>query len=330
MVELFGIEVGSIGYGMMGLTWRSVVPLEQEDCIHLLNTAFESGARFWNAGEFYGTPEKNSLHLLKEYFTRYPERASQVVLSIKGGLDPVKMTPDGSEKGVTRSIEQCIRVLDGTKKIDIFECARVDPEVPIEETIMALARFVKEGKIGGIGLSEVRAETIKRAHKVHKISIVEIELSLWTTDVLQNGIAETCHNLGIPMAAYAPLSRGALTGKFVTKNSELPESRRAYPKFQDENLENNLRLSKEIENMAKAKNCTPTQVALGWITSLGQHKGQIIIPIPGAEKEEWVRQNSTAVTLTKEEMQHIDNALQANRTRGDRYWAAFAKYCEEK
>lgn len=142
---------------------------------------------------FYGTPESNSLHLLKYYFTKYPEDADKVVLSIKGAYDRSTNTPQGSPEGIRASVEEAVRVLDGTKKIDVFEQARVDPNVPIETSVAALAELVKEGKIGGIGLSEVSAATIRRAAKVAEIAAVEIELSLFTTDVLSNGVADACH-----------------------------------------------------------------------------------------------------------------------------------------
>ena len=143
-------------------------------------------------GIHYGTPEANSLHLLKYYFEKYPEDASKVVLSIKGAYG-MKTGPDGSPEGIRASVDEAVKVLAGTKTIDVFECARRDPNVPIETSVKALAELLKEGKIAGIGLSEVGANTIRKAHAVHPISAVEIELSLFTPDPLHNGIADTCH-----------------------------------------------------------------------------------------------------------------------------------------
>jgi len=142
---------------------------------------------------FYGTPDANSLHLAKYYFTEYPEDADKVVLSIKGAYDRSTGSPDGTPDGIRAAVEEALRVLDGSKKIDTFQCARVDPNVPIETSVQALAELVSAGKIGGIGLSEVSAATIRRAHAVHPIAAVEIELSLFSTDVLTNGVAATCH-----------------------------------------------------------------------------------------------------------------------------------------
>jgi pyridoxine 4-dehydrogenase len=144
------------------MTWAAQ-PTAHEICFESLNTALELGANFWNGGELYGTPEYNSLHLLNKYFTKHPENADKVVLSIKGGLKPGVLAPDGSEENIRRSVDECLRLLDGKKKIDIFECARQDPKTTVEQTVSILAQCVKEGKIGGIGLSEVDADTIRRA-----------------------------------------------------------------------------------------------------------------------------------------------------------------------
>lgn len=183
MPSLLGKEVGPIGYGTMstippkrtpqladimliiksGMTWNAQPP-SHEVCFETLNTTLELGANFWNAGELYGTPEYNSLHLLNKYFAKYPENADKVVLSVKGGLKKGELVPDGSEENIRRSVDECLRLLDGKKKLDIFECARQDSAFPVEETIKVLAEYVKEGKIGGIGLSEVDAETIRRAY----------------------------------------------------------------------------------------------------------------------------------------------------------------------
>lgn len=148
---------------ILGLTWNPQVTPE-DVAFETLNKALELGANFWNGGELYGTPDYNSLHLLNKYFTKYPENAEKVVLSIKGGLKPGQLIPDGSEENIRRSVDECLKVLDGKKKVDIFQCARQDKDFPVEHTMEVLAKCVKEGKIGGIGLSEIDAETIRRAY----------------------------------------------------------------------------------------------------------------------------------------------------------------------
>ena len=329
MAIILDHKIGPIGFGIMGLTWRADPP-SQPQSFSLMDTALSCGANFWNGGEFYGTPERNSLHLLNEYFTKNPERASQVLLSIKGGFKPGTLEPDSSEAGLRRSVDECNRVLDGKKRVDIFECARMDQNTPIEETIKVLGELKQEGKIGGVGLSEVKAETIRRAHKVHPIAVVEVELSLWTTDILRNGVAETCAELGIPIVAYAPLSRGALTGVFPTKNSDLPAHRRHFPKFQDDVIERNLRLSQEVDRIAQKKGCTKPQIALAWIRGMSRRKGLgVIVPIPGAEKDEWVRENCKDITLSEEEMQELEEILSKNRIVGERYSGQLANLVDE-
>lgn len=144
-------------------------------------------------GLIYGTPDNNSLHLLKYYFTTYPEDAPKVILSIKGAYDAATHTPTGSPAALRQSVEDALAILDGCKSIDVFEMARVDPTVPIEESVGALAALVQEGKIGGVGLSEVGAKSIRAAAKVTRIAAVEIELSLFTTEPLRNGIVAACH-----------------------------------------------------------------------------------------------------------------------------------------
>lgn len=167
-----------------------------------MKAALEAGCNFWNAGEHYGSPEWNSIKLLASYFKQYPEDADKVVLSVKGAFDFATMTPTGSPEGVKKSLDNIFKDLDGTKKIDIFECARVDPKTPLEVTFKFLEdEYVKKGLIGGISLSEVGAATLRRAAKITKISGVEVELSLWSTHVLENGVAAACAEFNIPLVA---------------------------------------------------------------------------------------------------------------------------------
>lgn len=327
-----GHKVGPVGYGLMGLTWRPN-PQPFETSFETMRTALECGATCWNGGELYGPPEKNSLHLLHDYFTKYPEDASKVVLNIKGGLKVGQLAPDGSEAGVRRSVENSVRILDGTKKIDMFECARVDPDVPVEETVKALGQMVREGLIGAIALSEVSASTIRRASAIHPIAAVEVELSLWCTDILYNGIAATCGELSIPILAYSPLCRGALgTGTSITRNADIPKGdiKRILPKFQDDVLAQNNRITAEVDKLAQRKGCTRAQVALAWVRQLshrtlpdGRGMAGVIVPIPGATTSERVRENTASVDvhLTEAEMDEIDDILNRNPVQGDRYHA---------
>ena len=281
-----------------------------------MKAALAAGANFWNGGEFYGTPEANSLHLLNAYFTKYPEDADKVVLSLKGAL--TSFVPSGDKEGITRSIENCLKVLDGKKKIDIFECARVDPKVPIEETVGYLAEFVKAGKIGGIGLSETGAATIRRAASVHPIAAVEIEYSLVCTDIRDNNVASTCAELQIPLIAYSPLGRGYLTGSMSAHT--LSEWQKLTPRFQGENFRNNMELVNAITKVAEKKGCTIAALAISWIKAQSGTKGYPpIIPIPGATTVSRVNENLKDVHFTAEELADIEKILSTIPVLGARY-----------
>jgi len=320
MPQLTGKPVGDIGYGLMGLTWRPSPP-SQDQSFAAMRTALSLGANNWNGGELYGPPERNSLHLLNEYFTQYPEDAEKVVLSIKGGLVPGQLKPDGSKKGVQRSIDECLKVLDGKKFVDLFECARVDPATPIEDTVSYIAEYVKAGKIGGIGLSEVSAASIRKAHKIYPIAAVEAELSLWSTDILENGVASTCAELGIPVIAYSPLGRGFLTGRYkkhgdIEKDSMLLH----YDRFQPEVFDENIKLLHAVEDMAKAKSATPAQIALGWVLAQSGAEGMpTIIPIPGATTSARIEENMKPVKLSADDMTALNAILKKFAPLGGRY-----------
>ncbi|KAI9722292.1 MAG: hypothetical protein M1812_001764 [Candelaria pacifica] len=317
MTSILGKKVGSTGYG---LTWRAN-PIPQEESFKAMKAALDKGANLWNGGELYGPPDKNSLHLLNQYFTKYPEDAEKVVINIKGGIG-ANMMPDGTEEGVQKSVDNCLNILDGKKHLDIFECARVDPKTPIETTIAALAKYVKAGKISGISLSEVRAETIRRAHKVHPICSVEVEFSLWSTDILTNGIAETCAELGIPIIAYSPLGRGFLTGQ-IKKWEDIAEDdhfRRMSPRFQPDVFPKNVELVIELEKVAKKKGCAPAQLALAWVKATSARPGMpVIIPIPGATTVDKIVENSTDVELSTADMDEINAILKDAVVIGGRY-----------
>lgn len=174
-----------------------------------MRAALDAGCLFWNGGEFYGTPSYNSMTLLERYFARYPEDAGKVVLSMKGGVDVATLRPDSSPESLRKSVDNTTGQLKGCKKVDMFECARRDPQHPLEETFGILNKeYVDTGKIGGISLSEVSAATIHEAVKITKVAAVEVELSLWSTDPLENGVAAACAQHGIPLVAYSPVGRG--------------------------------------------------------------------------------------------------------------------------
>ncbi|RDL42275.1 NAD(P)-linked oxidoreductase [Venustampulla echinocandica] len=329
MPQILGKEIGPIGYGLMGLTWR-LNAKDVEESIQVMKTALDAGCNFWNGGEFYGTPEYNSLHLLNQYFTKYPEDADKVILSIKGALSHAGGGPDPSPEGIKRSVENCLKVLDGKKKIDLFESARMDKKTPIEDTVKAIDDYVKAGKIGGISLSEVSAATIHRAAKVAKIAACEVELSMFSLDILNNGVAAACAEHNIPIVAYSPLSRGLLTGDIKTP-ADLAETdmRHHFPRFQGENYAKNLELVQKVEELAREKGCTPAQLAINWVRHLSKRDGNPeIFPIPGATKVDRVLENSKVVELSNGEAAAIYSILKKFEVAGTRYPATHSTFLE--
>ncbi|KAI1198838.1 voltage-gated shaker-like K+ channel, subunit [Nemania serpens] len=278
---------------------------------------------FWNGGEFYGPPEYNSLVLLERYFEKYPEDADRVIISIKGGVNLKTHLPDASPENTRRTLDDCIAQLKGRKKIDLFEFARRDQNVPMEETFKLIQEeYIDTGKLGGISLSEVRAETIHEAAKHIKVAAVEVELSLFSTDILNNGVASACAQHGIPIVAYSPIGRGMLSGKLKSTNDikDGVFQAFAFPRFQPGNFEANLRLVEQVEEIAAAKSCTPAQLAINWTMAVSRRPGMpTIIPIPGATTVERVDENCKLVDLTDEEMARIDAVLATFTTAGERY-----------
>lgn len=319
MSTINGKQIGKVGFGMMSLTkpWE---PIEYPVAVKVLKTALEQGANFWNGGIHYGTLPANSLHLIKYYFEQYPEDVGKVCLSIKGAFD-IEAGPDGSPEGIRSSVEYAVGVLGGVKTIDVFELARVDPRVPIEISVRTLAELVKEGKFGGIGLSEVSAATIRKANAVHPIAAVEIELSLFTPDPLHNGIVDTCHELGIPVIAYSPVSRGLLTSE-LRKSDDLPaeDRRRILPRFQTEVFVQNFKLVEAVEAIAERKGATLAQVAIGWVCEQGG------IPIPGSTKINRVVENCHPPELTNEDLDELQRLLERFPIAGQRYGGEHEKF----
>lgn len=234
MPQINGQDVGATGYGLMGewpmlpprlvtaeahtftgMTWRPD-PIPHGQAFEAMRAALKHGMNFWNGGEFYGTPENNSMTLLEAYFAKYPEDADKVVLSIKGAAGLYGHAPDGSTEGVRRSIDAVLKQLNGRKKLDVFECARRDQKVPMEETFRAMQEYIDKGLLGGISLSEVAAPTIHEAVKLAKIVAVEVELSIFSPDVLTNGVAAACAQYGIPLVAYSPNGRGVRSSLSTT------------------------------------------------------------------------------------------------------------------
>ncbi|KAI5294893.1 Pyridoxine 4-dehydrogenase [Ascosphaera acerosa] len=309
MPQIVGKEVGPIAYGLMNFTWRDT-PATPEEYTEPLKTAIAQGATYWNAGELYGTPEHNSLHMLRDYFRANPEDAEKVVLNIKGGLIPGMLKPDSSKANVTRSVDECLRVLDGTKTLDVFECGRVDSVTPIEEVVETLAGYVKAGKLKGIALSHVPAETIHRAAKVHRIESVEVMVHMANRDILKNGVAAACKEHNIPILAYSPFGRGVLTGRIKTM-ADIPKGEPLEWMLNEEKLAKCVPYADKVAALAAKHGMTSAQLSLNWLRTLGsQDDMPTIIPLPGSVNTKRVIENSTVFPLfTAEVMAEINELL---------------------
>ncbi|EGZ77121.1 Aldo/keto reductase [Neurospora tetrasperma FGSC 2509] len=319
MVTIQGKKVGKIGFGLMGLTWRAS-KLSDEEIFAVIKAALDAGCNYFNGGEFYGPPDHNSLTVLKRYYDKYPEDVDKILLNVKGCMLPGLLT-DSSPEGVRASIENSVRLIGGKGRIDQFEAARKDPKVDTEVTMKAMGGHIQAGDIRGIALSEVSAQTIRRAAKMAKITAVEVELSIWNTEPLENGVLEACAELDIPVLAYSPLGKGFLTGQ-VKSFDDIPEGdfRRMLPRFQPEVFETNLRLVRKVEELAARRGCTPAQFAINWILALSKRPGMpTIIPIPGASSPERVRENAVERELTEEDMADVERIFKEFAPVGDRY-----------
>ena len=320
MTTINGKIVGPIGYGMMNLTWRDEA-IPDPQAFATMKAALNAGCNLWNAADFYGPPEANSLQLLNRYFTQYPEDADKVVLSIKGGMDRNLMKIVGSKENLTKSVDQCLKVLDGEKSIDIFAMSRQDPDTPLEESIGTMAELVKAKKIGGIGISEVTADQIRKNAALHPIAAAEVELSLQTPDILENGVAAACAELGIPVVAYSPLGRGLLTAAMSKPEDLDPKDiRHRLPRFHPDNMAKNAQLAGQIQTLAKTKGCTNAQIAIAWARCWSGRPGMpSIIPIPGSTTEARARENAETISLSAEEVSELEKIRKSATVVGDRY-----------
>ncbi|KAF4124059.1 pyridoxine 4-dehydrogenase [Geosmithia morbida] len=321
MPRILDKTVGPIGFGLMGLSWRpEPAPLSQT--LETLKAAIESGATCWNGAEFYGTPEYNSMTLLKHYFTRYPEDASKITLIIKGGVNVKTLSPEGSPEAIRRSADNILEQLGGVVKVDMFCIARRDARSDFSQTLSILQReYVDTGKFGGISLSECSAATVHEAVKHANITGAEVELSMFSPDILRNGVAAACAEHDIPVIAYSPIGRGLLTGRIKSKSDVAHLGHIGnLPRFQDENIAHNLRLVEKVEAIAAKKSCTPAQLAIAWVRSVSRRPDMpTVVPIPGATTASRVKENSTVIELSDADVEEIDSILDGFETAGRRY-----------
>jgi aryl-alcohol dehydrogenase-like predicted oxidoreductase len=304
-----------MGLGCMGMSefYGATDDVESTATIH---RAIDRGVTLLDTADVYGIGKNEDL-----VGRAIKQRRNQVVVATKFGIlrdpaNPLARGVSGKPEYIQKACEASLKRLQ-IPTIDLYYQHRVDPETPIEETIGAMARLIEQGKVRYLGLSEASPQTIRRAHATHPIAALQTEYSLWQREP-EDEILSVCRELGIGFVAYSPLGRGFLTGEIKRPDDFAQDDfRRHNPRFQGENFQKNLDLVKKIEDLARAKNCTPAQLALAWVMA----QGNDIVPIPGTKRRKYLDQNLDAldVKLTPEELKQIDTIAPPGIAAGTRY-----------
>jgi aryl-alcohol dehydrogenase-like predicted oxidoreductase len=313
-----GLTVSAEGLGCMGMS-EFYGTTDEGEAIATIHRALDLGVTFLDTSDIYG-PHTNE-QLVGQAIA---DRRDEVVLATKFGI--VRDPENPSARGVNGRPEYVLRSCDASLKrlrvdhIDLYYQHRVDPGVPIEETVGAMAELVDAGKIRFLGLSEAGPDTIRRAHAVHPISAVQSEYSLWSRDV-EDEVLPAMRELGIGLVAYSPLGRGFLTGQITSPDDFAPDDfRRSSPRFMGENFARNLELVARIKQIAADKGCSPGQLALAWVMSKSRPPTDVV-PIPGTKRRRYLDENvqATEIELTDEDLARIEEAAPVGAAAGDRY-----------
>lgn len=310
-----GPMVSAMGLGCMGMS-DFYGGRDEQEALATLDMALDSGLNFWDTADMYG-PHTNEQLLAKAL----KGRREQVFLASKFGIirdpnDPTKRGVNGHPDYVRKAIEGSLQRL-GTDHLDLYYQHRLDPAVPVEDTVGAMAELVKEGKVRYLGLSEVDGATLRRAYQVHPISAVQSEYSLWTRDP-ERVVMPACHELGVALVAYSPLGRGFLSGAIRSVDDfEADDFRRQNPRFQGQNFQRNLALVEAIKAMAEARQVTPSQLALAWLLS----RGEQVIPLFGTKRRRYLQDNlgALAIQLSADDLAELAAIFPADVAAGERY-----------